>query len=511
MDSLVSVLPNLAIGLHTAVSPMNLFYCFVGVFIGTLIGVLPGIGPIAAIAMLMPATYVLDPVGGVIMLSGIFYGAQYGGSTTAILVKLPGESSSVMTCIDGHEMAKKGRAGPALAIAAIGSFIAGCFGTALLAVAGPPLADFALKFGAAEYFSMMTMALIIAAALGTGSILKSIGMIFVGLLLGIAGTDVNSGMSRFTFGMAGLADGLSIAVVAMGAFGLTEIFSNLERGADNSSRELLAGKITHLYPTRQDMKDSIGPILRGTVIGTIFGILPGTGGVISTFSSYALEKKLHKHPERFGTGEIQGVAGPEAANNASAQGSFVPMLTLGIPGSGTMALVLGALMIQGIVPGPQMMTQRPDLFWGLIISMFIGNAMLVVLNLPMIGIWVQLLKIPYRLLFPAILTFMAIGVYSINNLNLDLFLMVGFGLAGYVFQKLRIQVAPLVLAFVLGPLIEESLRRAMVLSRGDPTIFITRPLSAMFLVITAAMLLVMLWPSIRRKREEVIVEDEAGA
>jgi putative tricarboxylic transport membrane protein len=321
MESLAAALPNLLLGFETAVSPINLLYCFVGVFVGTLIGVLPGIGPLAAIAMLMPATYVLDPVGAIIMLSGIFYGAQFGGSTTAILVKLPGESSSVMTCIDGHEMAKNGRAGPALAIAAIGSFIAGCFGTLLLAVAGPPLAEVALKFGATEYFSMMTMALVLAAALGSGSILKSIGMICLGLLLGIVGTDVNSGMSRFTFGMAGLADGLSIAVVAMGAFGLAEILANLERGEDDTSREVLTQKITHLYPTKQDLKDSAGPIARGTAIGTFFGILPGTGAVISTFASYALEKRLHKHPERFGKGEIQGVAGPEAANNASAQGS----------------------------------------------------------------------------------------------------------------------------------------------------------------------------------------------
>ena len=502
MDSLSTLFPNLALGFATAVSPGNLLYCFIGVLIGTLIGVLPGIGSVAAVAMLLPLTFSLAPVGAIIMLAGIYYGTQYGGSTTAILVNLPGESASVVTCMDGHQMAKQGRAGPALAIAAVGSFFAGTVGTVLVALLGPPLAEFALKFGAPEYFSLMVMALIAAAVLAHGSLLKTLGMILLGLLFGIVGTDVNSGMSRFAFGVAGLTDGISFTVIAMGLFGFAEICSNLEVGADVAERDILKKKITNLMPNWQDIKVSTGAILRGTAIGAFFGTLPGGGPTISAFSSYALEKKVAKDPSIFGKGAIQGVAAPESANNAAVQCAFITTLTLGIPHGATMALLLGALTIQGIAPGPQVMTQRPDLFWGLIASMWIGNAMLVILNLPLVGLWVKLLSVPYRLLFPAIMAFMVIGVFSINNQSLDVYTMILFGLLGYVFVKLKCEPAPLILAFVLGPLMEENLRRALLISRGDPTVFITRPISAAFLVATVVTLLILIAPTVRKKRQE---------
>ena len=511
MDELQSLFPNLYLGFSVALSLKNLMYCFIGVFAGTMIGVLPGIGPLATIAMLLPITFNLEATSALIMLAGIYYGCQYGGSTTAILVKLPGESASVVTCLDGHEMARQGRAGPALAIAAIGSFIAGTFGTILIAKAGPPLAEVALKFGAPEYFSLMVMGLLASAVLASSSILKAVGMIFLGLLFGIIGTDVNSGMSRFAFGMPGLTDGLSFTVVAMGLFGFAEILANLNKGTDATTRSLLTKKIDHLYPTKADMKRSGWPILRGTAIGSFFGTLPGAGPTIAAFSSYALEKKLTNHPEQFGKGAIEGVAGPESANNAAAQCAFIPTLALGIPGSATMALMLGALTIQGIAPGPQVMTQRPELFWGLIASMWIGNAMLVLLNLPLVGLWVRLLRVPYRILFPAILTFMAIGVYSVNNMALDVYMTIFFGLMGYLFMKLKVEPAPLILAFVLGPLMEENLRRALLISRGDPTVFVTRPISAAFLIATALLLLVMVLPAIRRKRDVALQEAEAAA
>ena len=504
METIAEWFPNLTLGFATAVSPINLLYCFLGVFVGTLIGVLPGIGPLAAIAMLLPLTFNLPPVGALIMLAGIYYGAQYGGSTTAILVKLPGESASVVTCIDGYEMAKQGRAGPALAIAALGSFFAGTVGTVLIAVAGPPLAEMALKFGAPEYFSLMVMGLIASAVLAHGSLIKALAMIVLGLLFGIVGTDVNSGMSRFAFGVSGLTDGISFVVIAMGLFGFAEIVNNLEAGG--TKRDLLFQKIKHLWLTLDDFKRSWGPAMRGTAIGAFFGTLPGAGPTISAFSSYALEKKIARDPSRFGKGAIEGVAGPESANNAAAQCAFIPTLTLGIPGSGTMALMLGALTIQGIAPGPQVMTQRPELFWGLIASMWIGNGMLVLLNLPLIGIWVKLLTVPYRMLFPAIMVFMAIGVFSVNNQALDIYMTLMFGFLGYLFVKLKCEPAPLILAFVLGPLMEENLRRALLISRGDPTVFVTRPISAGFLIATVIFLVVMLAPSIRKKRDEMTDE-----
>ncbi|MGQ0752548.1 MAG: tripartite tricarboxylate transporter permease [Betaproteobacteria bacterium] len=506
MDELQALFPNLYLGFETALSPKNLMYCFIGVLAGTMIGVLPGIGPLATIAMLLPITFNLEATSALIMLAGIYYGCQYGGSTTAILVKLPGESASVVTCMDGHEMAKQGRAGPALAIAAIGSFIAGTIGTILIARLGPPLAEMALKFGAPEYFSLMVMGLIASAVLASSSIKKAIAMILLGLLIGIVGTDVNSGMSRFTFGASGLMDGLSFTVVAMGLFGFAEILSNLTKKQDAAARQLLTQRIEHLYPTRSDLRKSLGPIFRGTALGAFFGTLPGAGPTIAAFSTYALEKKVAKRPEEFGKGAIQAVAGPEAANNAAAQCAFIPTLALGIPGTATMALMLGALTIQGIAPGPQVMTQRPDLFWGLIASMWIGNAMLVILNLPLIGLWVRLLRVPYRLLFPTILTFMAIGVYSVNNLDLDVYMTVMFGLLGFVFLKLRLEPAPLILAFVLGPLMEENLRRALLISRGDFTVFFTRPISAGFLIATAVLLIIMILPTVRMRRNRALEE-----
>ena len=498
------LLQNLLLGFSVALSLQNLMYCFLGVFLGTMIGVLPGIGPLATMAMLLPLTYTLPPVSALIMLAGIYYGSDYGGSTTAILVNLPGEGSSVVTLLDGHPMARQGRAGPALAMAAIGSFFAGCVGTLLIALVGPPLANIALKFGSPEYFSLMVMALVCASVVGSGSLLKSLAMVVAGLLVGIVGTDVSSGKSRFTFGVSELSDGVGIAVVAMGVFGLTEIIRNL--GSTQMTPTLLTGKIKGLMPRWEDLRICFGPMLRGSSIGAIFGPLPGLGGTMSAFTSYMAEKKLAKDPSRFGKGAIEGVAGPESANNACAQTTFVPMLTLGIPGSASMALMLGAMMIHGITPGPQVMTSRPDLFWGLIASMWIGNLMLLLLNLPLIGIWVKLLQVPYRLLFPIIMTMMGIGIYSLNSSGTDVLLMVFFGFVGYVLVKLGCSFAPLILAMVLGPLLEENLRRSMLLSDGDPSVFFTRPLSALFMIATAVLLLLFTVPALRKKRKTVLTE-----
>ncbi|MFN7752683.1 MAG: tripartite tricarboxylate transporter permease [Pseudomonadota bacterium] len=506
MEFLSEVFGSLIMGFGVAVSLENLLYCFVGVLLGTLVGVLPGIGPVAAIALLLPTTFALPPVGALIMLAGIYYGSQYGGSTTAVLVNLPGESSSIVTCLDGHAMAKDGRAGHALAIAAIGSFFAGTVCTLIIAVAAPPLAEMALKFGAPEYFSLMVFGLVASAVLASGSLVKALGMILVGLLFGIIGTDVNSGMSRFTFGLPGLSDGIGFVVIAMAFFGLGEIIKNLETPDDQ--RQVFTDKVSGLMPRWEDVKKSAGAIVRGTGLGAFFGTLPGTGPVVAAFAAYAVEKKVAKDSSQFGKGDIRGVAGPESANNAAAQTAFIPTLTLGIPGSGTMALMLGALMIQGIAPGPQVMTNRPDLFWGLIASMWIGNLMLVVLNLPLIGMWVQLLKVPYRLLFPAILMFMCIGTYSLNNSIQDPLLMAFFGIIGYTFMKLGCEAAPMLLGFVLGPLMEENLRRALLISRGDPTVFVTRPISLTFLILAALSLLVIVLPAVRKKRDEAFAGDE---
>ncbi len=491
---------NLFFGFTVAISLQNLLYCLIGVSVGTLIGVLPGIGPLGTIAMLMPLTYGVPPVSALIMLSGIYYGAQYGGSTTAILVNLPGETSAVMTCLDGYQMARQGRAGPALAIAAIGSFFAGTVGTLLIALFGPPLAEIALKFGAPEYFSLMLMGLVAAAVLAQGDMVKSLAMVVVGLLLGIVGTDVNTGVQRFTFGISDLSDGIGFIVVAVGVFAIGEIINNL---GEKGERRIFTAKVSHLFPTREDMRRSIGPILRGTAIGSFFGVLPGTGPAIASFASYMLEKKLAADPSRFGHGAIEGVAAPESANNADAQCKFIPMLTLGLPASGVMALMLGAMTIQGIQPGPEVMTQRPDLFWGLVASMWIGNAMLVVLNLPMIGIWVKLLTVPYRLLFPAIMAFSAIGIYSVNSSSFEIYATALFGLVGFLCMKLGFPPAPMLLGYVLGPMMEEHLRRAMLMSGGDASVFLTHPISLAFNIATVLILIVMLAPVIRKRRVEI--------
>jgi TctA family transporter len=455
---------------------------------------------VATIAMLLPATYGLAPLSALIMLAGIYYGAQYGGSTTAILVNLPGETSSVVTCIDGYQMARQGRAGPALAIAAIGSFFAGTVGTLLIALFAPPLAEFALQFGSPEYFSLMLMGLVAAAALSQGDVAKSLAMVTLGLLLGIVGNDVLSGMPRFAFGVTELTDGIGFIVLAVGVFAIGEIIANL--GAPGEPR-LVAGGVSNLLPTRHDMKQAFAPILRGTGIGAFFGVLPGTGPAVASFASYMLEKRIAKDPSRFGSGAIEGVAGPEAANNADAQCKFIPMLTLGLPVSGVMALMLGALTMQGIQPGPDVMSQKPDLFWGLIASMWIGNLLLVVLNLPLIGVWVRLLMVPYRLLFPAIMAFSAIGIFSLNGSAFEIYLAAMFGIVGFVLVKLGFSLAPMLLGFVLGPMLEDNLRRSMVMGRGDASIFLTRPISLVFLIAAMLILVVVALPEVRKRRREV--------
>jgi TctA family transporter len=499
----MDILANLSLGFSTAFSLANLFYCFIGVVLGTLIGVLPGLGPVATIAMLLPVTFSFQPVTALIMLAGIFYGAQYGGSTTAILVNLPGEASSVITALDGHAMARRGEAGKALATAAIGSFIAGTIATFLIALFAPPLADMALKFGPAEYFSLLVLGLVVSIVLARGSLLHAFGMIFVGLLLGIVGTDVNSGAERFTFGQEWLADGVNFVVLAMGMYGLGEIINNLEK---KETRDLMARSVSGLKLSWPEFKQIVPSILRGTTVGSLLGILPGGGAVLSSFASYAVEKKLSRNPIPFGEGAIEGVAGPESANNAGSQTSFIPMLTLGIPSNPTMAIMIGAMMIHSIQPGPAVLAEQPALFWGLIASMWIGNLFLIVLNLPMIGLWVKLITAPYHLMFPVIIVFCAIGVISINNTEWDVFMMAFFGLAGYVFSKLECEPAPMLLGFILGPMMEEYLRRALLMSSGDFSVFVTRPLSATLLVVAAVALVVVLLPSISRKREETFKE-----
>ena len=499
----MELLANLQLGFGVALTLQNMLYCFTGVLLGTLIGVLPGIGPVATIAMLLPATYALPPVSALIMLAGIYYGAQYGGSTTAILVNIPGESSSVVTCLDGYAMARQGRAGAALAVAALGSFFAGTVSTLILAMFAPPLAEIAFQFGPAEYFSLMVLGLIAAIVLARGSLIKAIAMIVLGLLLGLVGADTNTGQFRFTFGLPQLADGIGFVVVAMGLFGFSEIIINLERRA---KREVVMAQIESLMPTREDFAASWKAVLRGTGIGALLGILPGGGAVLGSFAAYTLEKRIAKDPSRFGKGAIEGVAAPESANNAGAQTSFIPLLTLGIPSNAVMALMVGAMTIHGIIPGPQVMTERPELFWGMIASMWIGNLLLVILNLPLIGIWVKLLSVPYRLLYPAILLFCCIGVYSLNNSAVDVGLALFFGLLGYLFIKLDCEPAPLLLGFVLGPMMEDNLRRAMRISRGNPEVFFTRPLSLALLLIALALLIVVVLPVVRKKREEAFQE-----
>ena len=503
----MDLISNLSLGFGVAFTPINLTYAFLGCLLGTLIGVLPGIGPLATIAMLLPATYALAPVSALIMLSGIYYGAQYGGSTTAILVNLPGESSSVVTVMDGYQMARQGRAGPALAAAGLGSFFAGCVGTLVLAAFAVPLAQVAFLFGPAEYFSLMVLGLVGAVVLASGSLLKAMGMVLLGLLLGLVGTDVNSGVARFSFDVPELSDGIGFIVIAMGVFGYGEIITNLGKHKDD--REIFTAKVIGLMPTRQDLKSMLPAVLRGTALGSVLGLLPGGGAVMASYASYALEKKIRLRPGELplGTGNIRGVAAPESANNAAAQTSFIPLLTLGIPPNAVMALMVGAMTIHNIQPGPQVMTSNPELFWGLIASMWIGNAMLLVLNLPLIGIWVKLLSVPYRWLFPAIVLFCAVGVYSTNNSTFDIWLVGLFGVLGYLFIKLGMEPAPLLLGFILGPMMEENLRRALLLSRGDWGVFVTRGLSASLLALAALLLLLVLLPVIKKKREVTFAEE----
>ena len=503
----MDLINNLSLGFATALSIANLAYAFAGVLIGTLIGVLPGIGPIATLAMLLPTTYALEPTSALIMLAGIYYGAQYGGSTTAILVNLPGESSSVVTCIDGYQMARRGRAGAALAVAALGSFFAGTVGTLILATLAGPMVELAFKFGPAEYFSLMVLGLIGAVVLASGSLVKAIAMIVLGLLLGLVGTDVNSGVARFSFDVPELADGIGFVSVAMGVFGFAEIIANLEHGSEK--RQVFTDKVGRLLPSAKEFREAAPAALRGTGLGAVLGVLPGGGALLASFAAYTLEKKIGKNPDPpFGQGNIRGVAAPESANNAGAQTSFIPMLTLGIPPNAVMALMVGAMTIHNIQPGPQVMTSNPSLFWGLIASMWIGNLMLVILNLPLIGIWVQLLKVPYRLLYPAILVFCCIGVYTINNNSFDVTVTAAFGVIGYLFYKLRCEPAPLILGFILGPMMEENLRRAMLLSRGDPTVFFTRPLSLTLLLMAAALVVIVLLPQINKTREQAFQEGD---
>ena len=499
----MDVLSNLALGFSVALSLKNLFWCLMGALIGTAIGVLPGVGPVATMALLLPVTYFLTPEGALIMLAGIYYGAQYGGSTTAILVNLPGEASSVVTALDGYAMARQGRAGPALAIAALGSFFAGTVATFLIVLAAPPLTRLAQQFAPADYFSLMVLGLTLAVVMASGSLLKAFGMIFLGMLLGLVGTDVNTGNTRYTFGIGDLFDGIGFVIVAMGVFGAAEIIKNL---GDPERRDLVSSKVEGLMPTAADLKTSAMPVVRGTILGSLLGILPGGGAVLASFSSYSLEKRLSRTPEKFGTGMIEGVAGPESANNAAAQTSFIPMLTLGIPANAVMAMMIGGMMIHGIVPGPQVMEQKPGLFWGMIVSMWIGNLMLVILNLPLIGMWVKMLLVPYRLLAIAIFFFCCIGVYSLNNLHTELYFFAFFGVLGYIFIKLGCEPAPLLLGFLLGPLMEVYMRRAMLLSRGDPWIFVQRPLSLTFLVLAAVVLVFVLMPNIRKARETAFQE-----
>ncbi|MDS7594409.1 tripartite tricarboxylate transporter permease [Agrobacterium tumefaciens] len=501
----MAFLDVLMLGFSEAFTPTNLLFCFIGALLGTLIGVLPGIGPTATVAILLPVTFFLPPLGALIMLAGIFYGAQYGGSTTAILVNLPGEASAVVTAIDGYQMARKGRAGAALAVAALGSFFAGTVATVGLAVAGPTLSSFALSFGPAEYVALCIFGLLAATILAHGSVIKAIGMVCLGLVLGMVGIDVNSGSTRLTFGSTELYDGIDFVVIAVGLFGVAEIASNLEF---KEARGILQSTIGRLWPTKQEFKESWAAVVRGTAVGTILGVLPGGGATLSAFSAYSVEKKISKTPEKFGHGAIAGVAGPEAANNAGAQSSFIPLLTLGIPSNSIMAMMLGAMTIHGITPGPSVIQNQPELFWGLVASMWIGNAMLLVINLPLIGVWVRLLKVPYRLLYPAILLFCCIGVYSVNNRGFDVALVILFGVLGYVLRKAQCEAGPLLLGFVLGPLLETNLRRALLLSQGDPLVFVERPISAVLLLITAGMLLTLILPAIRKGRKEAFEASE---
>ncbi|MDR6816419.1 TctA family transporter [Neorhizobium sp. 2083] len=503
----MDIFANLAVGFGAVLEPSNLLFCFIGCLLGTAVGVLPGIGPLGTIAILLPVTFGFPPEASMIMLAGIYYGAQYGGSTTAILINLPGEATSAVTAIDGYQMARQGRAGVALAIAALGSFFAGCFATLVIALFAVPLTTLALQFGPSDYFALMVLGVVASIALAHGSVLKGLVMIVLGLLLGCVGTDVYTGSMRLTLGTLDLADGIPIIAFGSGVYAIAEILRGLEDEREQE-RDVLTTRVTGLMPSWADIRESAGPILRGTGLGSILGILPGGGAMLSSFTSYALEKKLSRHPERFGHGALAGVAGPESANNAGAQSSFIPMLTLGIPSNPIMALMIGALMLQGVAPGPNLVNERPVLFWGVIVSMWIGNLMLVVLNLPLVGLWVKLLSVRNHFLFPAIIGFSAIGVYSVGNNPFDLVVMAVFGVVGYGLTKLDCEPAPLLLGFVLGPMLEEYLRRAMLLANGNPLTFFQRPITAGLLIVAAVTLFAVLFPAIRNSRRVVFAEED---
>jgi len=487
-------------GFKVATAPENLLFCFIGVLLGTLVGVLPGIGPAGAMALLLPVSFKITPVGSFIMLAGIYYGSMYGGSTTSILVSIPGEPASVMTCVDGYQMALKGRAGPALGISAFGSFIAGTVGVVGLMILAIPLAKLALKFGPTEFFCLILMGLTLVTYLSQKSAEKAIMSALLGMLLSWVGLDLINGQSRFTFGNMELNDGIGVIPLVMGLFGISEVFTELEKDV---RIEVVKTKITNLLPSREDWRQSAGPILRGSVLGFLLGIIPGGGGIIANFMAYVVEKRLSKHPERFGTGEIAGVAGPEAANNAAAAGAFIPLLSLGIPMNATVALLFAALLIHGVRPGPLLLQERPDIFWGIVASMYIGNVMLLVLNLPLIGLWVKVLRVPYRIVFPMILLFCLIGSYAINLSLLDLEMMLGFGVLGYLMRKFDFDTAPLVLAFLLGPMMEVAMRQSLLLSQGSFSVFFTKPIAATCLGIAALLLVLNLLPVIRRKRDRL--------
>jgi len=493
----MDIFHNLLYGFSVALAPNNLLLCFIGVFIGTLIGVLPGIGPVGAMSLLLPTTLHISPVGAIIMLAGIYYGAMYGGSTTSILLNIPGEAASVVTCLEGYQMARRGRAGPALGIAAFGSFIGGTFSILGLMLIAPPLAEGALRFGPPEYFSLMVLGMTMLIYLASGSIFKALMMAIFGIILGIVGIDATSGAQRFTFGILDLNDGIGLVPLVMGLFGISEVLLNVEQSL---KREIFQTKIKGLFPSREDWKKSAAPIARGSVLGFLLGILPGGGALISSFLSYAIEKRLSKTPENFGKGAIEGIAGPETANNSATGGAFIPLLTLGIPSNVVMAVLLGALMIYGMQPGPMLLQKHPDLFWGVVTSMYVGNGMLLLLNLPLIGLWVQVLKIPYRILFPLILLFCLIGAYSINYSVTDLLIMIVFGIIGYLMKKFDYEGAPLVLAYVLGPMLEISLRQSLTMSNGSFSIFVMRPISAIGIIASILLILSSFLPWIGKKR-----------
>jgi putative tricarboxylic transport membrane protein len=503
----MDLLNNVMMGFRVALQPINILFCFIGCLLGTLVGVLPAFGPIAAMSLLLPITFYLSPVAAIIMLAGIYYGAMYGGSTTSILINIPGEAASVVTCLDGYQMARKGRAGPALGICAFASFIAATFCIFGLMIVASPLSEMALKFGPPEFFSLMLLGLTLVSYLSSGAFSKSMLMASIGLFLGTVGMDSITGTIRFTFGSLILMDGIGLIPMIMGIFGIGEVLYNLE---SQVKRDIYTAKIGKLLPTRTDWSESKWPIMRGTLIGFFLGVIPGGGAILAAFTSYAVEKRVSKTPEKFGTGMIAGVAGPEAANNAGAQSNFIPLLTLGIPANAVMAILMGALVIHGITPGPMLIQNHPELFWSVVTSMYIGNAMLLVINLPLIGIWVRLLKVPYGVLFPLILLFCMTGSYSENNTVWDMFLMTIFGIIGYLMKKFKFDAPPLILAFILGSIMEDSLRRSLLISGGDPSIFLTRPISLVIILFVAFMMVSALIPGLRGKRkmiEKIVSED----